>query len=103
MITREQIAEITARIVQNAKPEKIVLFGSYARGTATEDSDLDLLVIKESPLPRYKRGQEIRKHLRRLKVPIDLVVYTKEEIERWQNVKTAFITTALKTGVVLYE
>lgn len=103
MITREQIADITNRIVTNVKPEKIVLFGPYGRGTPTEDSDLDLLIIKESTLPRYKRGREIRKHLCGLKVPIDLVVYTKEEIARWRNVKTAFITTALETGVVLYE
>jgi len=79
------------------------LFGSYARGTQRDDSDLDLSVVKDSPLPRYKRGREIRKHLRRLKVPIDLVVYTKEELARWREMKTAFITTAVETGVVLYE
>ncbi len=103
MITREQIEEITQRIVANVKPEKIVLFGSYARGTQRDDSDLDLLVVKDSPLPRYKRGSEIRKHLRRLKVPIDLLVYTKEEIAWWRNVRTAFITTVMETGIVLYE
>ncbi len=103
MITSEQIADITNRIVANVKPEKIVLFGSYARGNPTEESDLDLFVIKESTLPRYKRGQEIRKHLRRLKVPIDLVVYTKDEIARWREVRTAFITTVVETGIVLYE
>ena len=103
MISREKIAEITERLVANAKPEKTVLFGSYARGTPREDSDLDLLIVKDSTLPRYKRGREIRKHLRGLKVPIDLVVYTKEEIARWREVNAAFITTVVETGVVLYE
>ncbi len=103
MISREKIAEIIDRIVANAKPEKIVLFGSYARGTPRDDSDLDLLIVKDSTLPRYKRGREFRKHLRRLKVPIDLVVYTKEEIARWRNVRTAFITTVIEAGIVLYE
>ena len=103
MITREQINEITRRIVQSFQPEKVILFGSYARGNPTENSDLDLLIIKDSNIPRYKRGREIRKHLRGLKIPVDLVVYTKDEIHKWRLVKTAFITTVMESGVVLYE
>jgi len=103
MISQEQINEITGRIVQGSQPDKVILFGSYARGNPTEDSDLDLLVIKDSNTPRYKRGREIRKHLRGLKIPIDLVVYTKDEIQKWRLVKTAFITTVMESGVVLYE
>jgi predicted nucleotidyltransferase len=103
VITQAQIKEVTKRIVENYRPEKVILFGSYAKGNPTVDSDLDLLVIKNSHLPRYKRGSEIRKHLRGMKIPIDLVVYTNEEIARWRDVKMAFITTAIETGVVLYE
>ena len=103
MITQAQIKEVTRRIVENYKPEKAILFGSYAKGNPSVDSDLDLLVIKNSHLPRYKRGSEIRKHLRGMKIPIDLVVYTNEEIARWQDIKMAFITTAIQTGVILYE
>ena len=103
VITQAQIKEVTKRIVENYKPEKVILFGSYAKGNPAVDSDLDVLVIKNSHLPRYKRGSEIRKHLRGMKIPIDLVVYTNEEIARWQDVKMAFITTAIETGVVLYE
>ncbi|MCI0616306.1 nucleotidyltransferase domain-containing protein, partial [bacterium] len=103
VVTQAQIKEVTKRIVENYKPEKVILFGSYAKGNPTVDSDLDLLVIKNSHLPRYKRGSEIRKHLRGMKIPIDLVVYTNEEIAKWQGVKMAFITTAIETGVVLYE
>ena len=51
----EQIAQLTARIVAAERPEKIILFGSYASGTATEDSDVDLLVISRSDLPRRER------------------------------------------------
>jgi uncharacterized protein len=102
MVTKAQIDEIIKRIVENCSPEKIILFGSYAHGQSSEDSDLDLLIIKDSDLPRYKRGREIRKHLRGTGVAIDLVVYTNEEIARWAKVKPAFITTAIETGKVLY-
>ena len=102
MVTQEQLNEITRRIVENFKPEKIVLFGSYAQGNSTEDSDLDLLIVKDSNLPRYKRGREVRKYLRGLKVAIDLVVYTKDEIQKWSNVKTSFITTVMEKGKILY-
>jgi len=103
MISQEQINEITRRIVQSSQPDKVILFGSYARGNPTESSDLDLLIIKDSDTPRYKRGREIRKYLRGLKIPVDLVVYTENEIHKWRNVKTAFITTVIESGVVLYE
>ena len=102
MVTEDQLSEIVKRIVENYKPEKIILFGSYAYGTPTEHSDLDLLIIKETSLPRYKRGREVRKYLRKLKVAIDLIVYTNEEIRKWCGVNTAFITTALEKGRLLY-
>jgi len=102
MVTQEQIDEIKRRIVENIKPEKIILFGSYAEGNPKEESDLDLLIVKDSYIPRYKRGREVRKYLRGLKVSIDLIVYTKDEIQKWSNVKTAFITTVMEKGKVLY-
>ena len=102
MVTQKQIDEISKRIVENFKPEKVILFGSYAHGNPTEDSDLDLLIVKDSNLPRYKRGREVRRYLRGLKIAIDLVVYTKDEIQKWSNVKTSFITTVMEEGKVLY-
>ncbi len=103
MVTKEQIDGIVNRIVENYHPEKIILFGSYAYGTPSEDSDLDLLIIKDSNLPRYKRGREVRKYLRGLKLAIDLVVYTNEEVQKWSDVRTSFITTVVEKGKVLYE
>ncbi len=102
MVTPEQINEITRRIIEKIKPDKIILFGSYAHGNPSEDSDLDLLIVKDSNIPRYKRGREVRKYLRGLKVAIDLVIYTKDEIQKWSNVKTSFITTVMEKGKVLY-
>lgn len=102
MVTEEQIDEIVKRIVDNYKPERIILFGSYAYGNPSEDSDLDLLIIKDSKLLRYKRGKEVRKYLCGLKVAVDLLVYTEKEVQKWKDVKPAFITTVTEKGMVLY-
>lgn len=103
VITQEQINHVTKVIVDNYHPEKIILFGSYAKGTQTEHSDLDIAVIKDSHLPQHHRTREIRKYLRGLCIPMDIIVYTKSEIEEWKDVKQAFITHIIQTGKVVYE
>ena len=102
MISQEKINEVINRIVKNINPEKIILFGSYASGNPSEESDLDILIVKEMRMPRYKRGREVKKHLRGMKIPIDVIVYTKKEIKEWEGTKTAFINQAIKQGKVLY-
>lgn len=102
MISQEKIKEVIDRIVKNINPEKIILFGSYASGNPDEDSDLDILVIKEMKMPRYKRSREVKKHLRGMKIPIDVIVYTKKEVKEWKDTKTAFINQAMKQGKLLY-
>jgi len=102
MISQEKINEVIDRIVKNINPEKIILFGSYAQGNPSEDSDLDLLIVKEMRIPRYKRTREVKKHLRGLKIPIDVIVYTRKEIKEWEETKTAFISQAIKQGKILY-
>ena len=105
MVSQKQIAKIIERIANNYKPEKIILFGSYAYGTPTKDSDLDLLVIvKSNRQPRYQRAREVRKHLWGITdVPKDIRVYTQEEVDEWKEVEEAFITSVIKRGRVLYE
>lgn len=104
MIIEKQIDEIVKRIVDNFKPQKIILFGSYAYGHPNKNSDLDLLIIKDSTLPRYKRAREVRKQLWGIsEVPKDILVYTPEEIEDWKDVDEAFITGIVKKGKILYE
>lgn len=102
MITQEQINHIAEVIADNYHPEKIILFGSYAEGMPTAGSDLDILVIKETNIPQHQRPREIRKFLRGMGIPMDIIVYTKSEIEKWKNVKMAFISQILENGKVIY-
>ena len=103
LITNEQINQVTQIIAKNCNPDKIILFGSYAEGMSNKDSDLDIAVIKETDTPNYLRSSEIRKYLRGMLIPMDIVVYTQPEIEEWKDVKQAFITQILQTGKVVYE
>jgi uncharacterized protein len=97
------IADIVRRIVETAHPDKIILFGSRARGDARRDSDFDVLVIKESSEPRYRRSAPLYVALARIPVEVEVMVYTPQEVEEWREVPQAFITTAVREGVTLYE
>ena len=97
------LQEVIRRIVQSVNPQKIILFGSYAYGKPHEGSDLDILVVMDSNLPRYKRSVPIYRALADLLIPMDILVYTPQEIEAWKDVPQAFITSILRKGKVLYE
>ncbi|MDH5721693.1 MAG: nucleotidyltransferase domain-containing protein [Spirochaetia bacterium] len=102
MITKDKINQIVKIIIEKYMPDKIILFGSYAKGAPQKDSDLDLLVIKDVDLPRHKRAVEIRKYLRGISTPLDILVYTNSEIKKWKDLKTSFISNALEEGKPLY-
>lgn len=82
--------------------EKVILFGSYARGEATEHSDVDLLLIAESDLPRFKRSRELYKLIKPHPFSMDIVVYTTQEIEKGKKSKVSFVSTAIKKGITVY-
>jgi len=94
---------IVRRIVETVQPEKIILFGSRARGDARPISDFDFLVIKESNEPRHRRDVPLYVALAGLSVAVDVMVYTPDEVEEWSAVPQAFVTTAVREGKVLYE
>jgi predicted nucleotidyltransferase len=99
----EQLPEITRRIVQTSNPQKIILFGSYARGYANADSDLDLLVIVPAAEHLRKESLRVRRSLRGLLVPVDIVMATTEQINRLGNTAGLIYRSALQEGTVLYE
>ena len=94
---------IVSRIVALVHPEKIILFGSRAQGTARPDSDIDLLVIARSKQPRYRRAAPLYGVLSDILVPMDILVYSPHEVEEWGSVPQAFVSTAVRQGTVLYE
>jgi|SRR5690554_3910631 len=102
MITPDKINEVVERIVVNVKPEKIFLFGSYVNGSPTEDSDLDLLVIKEMDIAIHKRNSEVKQYLRGIKIPLDIFVYTPLEIEQYKKSEFGFVSHILKEGKLIY-
>ena len=103
MIEATKIKDIVNKIAIRFNPEKIILFGSNAAGNPTNDSDLDLLIIKETDLPRHKRSFDIQKSLIGSMVPMDILVYTRKEYEQEQNEERSFLFSAIKTSKILYE
>ena len=97
------LAQITQKLVVNLHPEQIILFGSYAYGEPTEDSDIDLLVIvAQSDEPRYRRSRQAYKALRGIGISKDILVMTRAEVERKANVPSSLISQVLSQGKVLY-
>ena len=94
---------IVTRILALVHPEKIILFGSRAQATARADSDIDLLVIAQSERPRHQRAGAIYGVLSDILAPMDILVYTPQEVDEWSGVPQAFVTTAVRHGTVLYE
>ena len=94
---------MVARIREAMEPDRVILFGSRARGKGRAASDFDLLVIKESDEPRYRRSAPLYTKLADLPVGVDIVVYTPGEVSEWSAVPQAFVTTAIREGQVLYE
>lgn len=101
--TEEILHAMVERIAAIARPTRVILFGSRARGESRPDSDFDLLVIAESDEPRYRRSAPLYAALAAVPVEADVVVYTPAEVEEWSAVPQAFVTTAIREGHVLYE
>lgn len=98
----ELLAEITRRIRAVSDPQQIILFGSYARGDAGPDSDLDLLVIKDEVDSTQAEAARIYRALADLMVPIDVVVMRTAYVERYGDLVGTVVRPALREGKVLY-
>ncbi|MBI3324541.1 MAG: nucleotidyltransferase domain-containing protein [Candidatus Omnitrophica bacterium] len=82
--TRRTIRRIVERLREAYQPERVILFGSYAHGRPTRDSDLDLLIVKDTPTPFYQRLAEVRRLVSPLRrgYPFDPIVVTPKELQR---------------------
>ena len=103
MITQEVIEEVKRRLVQAYDPVSIYLFGSYAWGTPTEDSDLDLvIVVDKSEKKSYERPLAAYDALFGMNISKDIIVYTKEEFEATSKNKTTLGFKIKKDGKLIY-
>jgi predicted nucleotidyltransferase len=102
-VVPEKINEMVRRIVERFHPDRIILFGSHARGTAGPDSDADLLVIMPVTGSRRKQATAIDLALLGVDLPADVLVVSPEEVERNRDRLGTIIGPALREGKVLYE
>jgi predicted nucleotidyltransferase len=100
---QEIIAEMVRRIVEEFDPHQIILFGSFARGQAGPDSDVDLLVVMPVHGSRREKRVAIRAALRGMGLAKDVFIATPEEVERYGHLVGTIIRPALREGKVLYE
>ncbi len=93
--------EIVRRVVEVAQPEKIILFGSAARGEMRSNSDVDLLVVKPN-VHRRQLAKQIYRHLVGVGQAVDVIVVTPEDLKRYQGSHALIIAPALREGRVVY-
>lgn len=98
----EVLDEVIRRIVEAAQPDRVILFGSAARGEMGPDSDIDLLVVKAGVAHRRRLAQEIYANLFGVTVPVDVVVVTPEDIDRQTGKLGSIVGPALAEGRVVY-
>ena len=105
MSKQELVSRITKKLKTYYQPQKIFLFGSYAWGNPTKDSDIDLLIIKECNEKHRERSLKVRKILsdENALVGMDILVYTPQEIARRIEMGDSFLSQILKKGEVLYD
>ncbi len=101
-LKQETLDDIIGRIVEAVKPERIILFGSAARGDMGRNSDVDLLVVKEGENAWTVMGR-IYENLYGVDAAVDAVVVSPEEVERYKDSHALVIKPALQEGRVVYE
>jgi len=98
----KEIRSITKQIIEKYKPDRIILFGSAARGELEPDSDADFLIIKkETPHYGADRIRQLSQLIDR-NIPVDLLIYRPEELEQRLQMGDPFLKTIIKEGKILY-
>ncbi len=104
MVTDTQIQNLIEEIAEGYKPEKIYLFGSYANGTANEDSDIDLFIVKDTDKRWIDRGVELRMGIKNYPYTgMDIIIYTPKEFDEAMLKFMNIGKIAVNTGKLMYE
>jgi predicted nucleotidyltransferase len=99
------IAQLVETISKKYEPQKVILFGSYASGEPTEDSDIDLFIVKETDTSRVDRFVEVKRLIYdpQVRIPVSPLVYTPQELEERLSMGDDFVHEIMSKGKVLYE
>lgn len=103
LLNEERLNEIVHRILEGAHPERIILFGSHAYGIPTQNSDIDLIVVKKDVVSKREESVRIRKLLRGILIPFDIIVVRPEEFEFYKDEPGSIFKEASRKGVVIYD
>jgi predicted nucleotidyltransferase len=103
MVDQPTIAKAAELIRQAADPEKIILFGSYARNRADPESDVDLLVVERAVSDAAAEMVRLMRVLSPLRIPADVLVVSREDFADWSDTPGHILFEAATKGVVLYE
>lgn len=103
MVAQEKISEAARILAQVARPQKIILFGSYGRGAPREDSDVDLLVVEAEVRDRAAEMTRLNRALSPLRISVDLLVVSREMFAYWATTPGNVYFDAIREGKVLYE
>lgn len=103
MLPDQTIQAAVDRIVAAANPTKVILFGSYGRGDATEDSDLDLMVVEPAVGNRIDEMARLRDAVGLFDIGVDVLVYSEAEFEERRQWLSSVVRWAVEEGKVMYE
>lgn len=103
MAADDVVARMTDILVEAARPKRIILFGSRARGEAAEDSDFDVMVVEDRPANRFAEMVRLSRLLRPLDIAVDLLVVSEEKFQYWRDTPGNVYHEAAGEGKVLYE
>ena len=101
MISQNQISQVTDSLIKKLNPQKIILFGSYARGIADDKSDVDLLIISPFKRKRRKVLVDMDRSLRGIGFALDLILLTPDEFERDREIPGTIARPAARDGKIL--
>lgn len=106
-VTEDMIRQMVGAIVAEAQPERVILFGSQARGDAGEASDVDFIVVDSTPFNERRSRRlfcvRLYEALAKFRVPTDILVYSRYEFDYWSDSLNHVVGRAVAEGRVLYE
>ena len=103
MISADTLNKAVRTLVEAARPTKVILFGSYARGDARDDSDIDLLIVEPSVVSKRDEMVRLLRLLRPFRVPVDLIVVSETEFNDWSPLVGTVLHWARTEGKLLHE